>query len=103
MFGSFANVHVVLAGLTYTRLFSPTMINELRAAFSRTNNQTKGAFSGTDYTSQFGLPVSSTDPGPIGFPQIYSTGYQQIGPSNGTWAEVNSPSSTSSFRRIFRW
>ena len=34
VFGSSSNVHILLAGLTYTRLFAPTLINELRVAFS---------------------------------------------------------------------
>ncbi len=82
LFGSVGSTHVVLAGLNYTRLFTPTLINELRLAFTRTNSQTKGAFAGTNYTAQFGLPVSSTDPGLVGFPTISETGYQQIGPNN---------------------
>ena len=82
LFGATAFTHVVLAGLTYTRLFSPTLINELRVAFTRNNSQNRGGFSGTDYTSMFGLPVSTTNPGLIGFPEIYVTGYQQLGPAN---------------------
>ncbi len=82
LFGSIGSTHVVLAGVNYTHLFAPTLINELRLAFTRTNSQTKGAFAGTNYTAQFGLPVSSTDPGLVGFPTISETGYQQIGPNN---------------------
>ena len=82
LFGAIATTHTALAGLTYTRLFSPTLINELRVAFTRNNSQNKGGFSGTDYTSMFGLPVSTTNPGLIGFPEIEVTGYQQLGPAN---------------------
>jgi outer membrane receptor protein involved in Fe transport len=81
-FGAFANTHVAIAGLTYTRLFKPTLINELRIGYTRNNSQNKGNFAGTDYTSKFGLPVSTTDTGLIGFPTIGITNYQQIGPNN---------------------
>jgi hypothetical protein len=84
LFGSQGNTHIVLAGLTYTRLFTPTLINELRVAFTRTNSQSRGSFTGngTDYDALFGLPSSTTNPALIGFPQIVETGYQQIGPND---------------------
>ena len=82
LFGATAFTHTVLAGLTYTRLFSPTLINEFRLAFTRNNSQNRGGFSGSDYTSMFGLPVSSTNSALIGFPEIEVTGYQQLGPAN---------------------
>jgi hypothetical protein len=84
LFGSTGGAHILLAGLTYTRLFAPTLINELRVAFTRTNNRTQGSFvgNGTDYDALFGLPSSTTNPSLIGFPQISVTGYQQIGPSD---------------------
>ena len=82
LFGALTNTHVFLAGLTYTRLFAPTVINELRVAFTRTNSNSQGAFGGTNYNALFGLPVSTTNPSLVGFPEIFPTGYQQLGPAN---------------------
>ena len=84
LFGGIGHTHILLAGLTYTHIFAPTLINELRVAFTRTNSQSEGSFvgNGTDYDAQFGLPSSTTLPALVGFPQIQITGYQQIGPSD---------------------
>jgi outer membrane receptor protein involved in Fe transport len=84
LFGANANVHVALVGLTYTRLFSPTLINEFRLGYTRNNNQNAGAFAGTDYGAQFGIKLDGapTDKALIGFPSISPSGYQQLGPAN---------------------
>jgi outer membrane receptor protein involved in Fe transport len=84
LFGSNGSTHTVLAGLTYTHIFAPTLINEFRAAFNRTNSQSRGSFTGqgVDYDSQFGLPSSTTNPALVGFPQVNVVGYQQFGPSD---------------------
>ncbi len=80
----FGSTHVFLAGATYTRIFAPTLINELRVAFNRTNSQSRGGFTGqgVNYDTMFGLPISVTDPTLVGFPQVNITGYQQLGPSD---------------------
>lgn len=84
LFGAYADVHVTLVGLTYTRLFSPTLINEFRFGFTRTNNHNAGAFAGVDYGAKFGIHLdgATTDPSLIGFPEIVPSGYQQLGPAN---------------------
>ena len=101
LFGAFAGTHVVLTGLTYTRVFSPALINELRLGFTRTNSQNKGAFAGADYNSKFGLPVSTSDPGLIGFPTIFATGYQQLGPNSNF--PIIYYTNTSSLGDTFTW
>jgi outer membrane receptor protein involved in Fe transport len=81
LFGENTNAHVVLVGLTYTRLFTPTLINELRLGYTRNNSRQEGAFAGTNYNAKFGLPISTSDPSLLGFPLLYPTGYQQLGTS----------------------
>jgi outer membrane receptor protein involved in Fe transport len=80
LFGSHGNTTTTLVGLTYTRLFSPTLINELRLGFTRTAVDNLGAFQGTDYNAQFGIQGGTTDPHLIGFPLMVASGYQQLGP-----------------------
>ena len=82
LFGSTPNTTATLAGLTYTRLFRPTLINELRLGFTRTAVDDAGAFQGTDYNALFGIAGGTTDPHLIGFPEIVLSGYQQLGPGN---------------------
>lgn len=47
----------ILTGVTYTHLFTPTLINEFRGGFSRTYVVQQGFNAGTGYNAQFGLPV----------------------------------------------
>lgn len=57
-FSSFANhtnVSQSLGGITYTRMFSPSLINEARAGVSRTTNRKTADTVGTDYASQIGI------------------------------------------------
>ena len=82
LFGANGNTTATLAGLTYTRLFRPTLINELRLGFTRTAVDNLGAFQGTDYNALFGIAGGTTDPHLIGFPEITLSGYQQLGPGN---------------------
>ena len=79
LFGANQRNHTTLTGLNYTRLFRPELINELRVAFTRVDENDVGAFQGTDYNAQFGIPGLTTDPRLIGFPLIFISGYQQLG------------------------
>ena len=80
LFGVHGNTTTQLAGLTYTRLFSPALINELRLGYTRTASDNTGAFQGTNYNALFGIQGTTTDPHLIGFPTITPSGYQQLGP-----------------------
>jgi hypothetical protein len=88
LFGQQSNNRVSLAGLTDTHLFSPTLINEFRLAFDRNGGIAYGApGNATNYNAQFGIPGLTTNPLLIGFPEIYPSGYQQLGPGNNYPAE----------------
>ena len=68
-----------LAGLTYTHLFSPRLINEARFGLTRTVSSGGGDHQGIDYNARFGIPGLTTDPKLIGFPWIQMSGYEGLG------------------------
>jgi hypothetical protein len=78
-FVSFTRVHQSLAGLNYTRLFSPTLINEARLGFSRTDNHQVGNTMGHDYAGDWGLIGPTKDPQMVGFPLFKLTNYSSLG------------------------
>lgn len=63
---------------TYTHVFSPTTLNELRFGYSRYDENLYSLLNGTDYSTKYGMG-NITVPGyaaTIGYPQIYmGTGY----------------------------
>lgn len=67
-----------LTGVTFTHLFSPRLVNEARAGFSRTYVGQVGYNAGIDYNAKFGLP-GPTAPSLIGFPKLVVTNYAQLG------------------------
>ena len=80
--GSFRNIgtdYAMLAGLTYTRMIRPAVINELRFGLTRSISSTTGDHLGTDYNAQFGLAGAPRDPRVAGFPQIVVSGYESLG------------------------
>jgi hypothetical protein len=79
MFGQTVRNHQTLAGLTYTRTFSPAIVNETRFGFTRTDERDLGAHQGTDYNSQLGLPVGAGDPSLNGFPLFTITNFEALG------------------------
>jgi hypothetical protein len=79
MWGQYVVNHQTLTGLTYTRLFSASIINEARMGFSRTAERDLGVFQGIDYDAKFGIVGATTDPQLVGFPLIVASGYQQLG------------------------
>jgi hypothetical protein len=82
LFGQFSNNRQALAGLNYTRVFGPTLINEARLGFTRTDSVTTPAFQGTDYNAKFGITGTTTDPRMVGFPLIMLSGLLQLGPNS---------------------
>ena len=82
LFGSYNDTTPSLVGLTYTRVFRPTLINELRLGFTRNAVNDPGALQGKDYNALFGIEGGTTDPHLIGFQEIVLSGYQQLGPAN---------------------
>ncbi len=67
-----------LAGVTYTRLFRPTLINEARFGATRTTNGGTGGHQDRDYNALFGLPGPS-ESSLAGFPTVQITNYSYLG------------------------
>jgi hypothetical protein len=80
-FGVRRGDHQLLTGLTYTRVFSPTLVNEARFGYSRTPTFSIPFDQGTNYNAQLGMSGGPTDPKLIGFPEITISGYAQLGPA----------------------
>ncbi len=72
-----------LAGITYTRLFSPVMINEARFGYARTSTNERSVFAGRDFNAEFGIPGLTTDPDFVGFPRITIRDLMAIGDAEG--------------------
>ena len=68
-----------LAGLTYTHMSGPRLINEARFGLSRTISAGGGDHQGVDYNAKFGIPGLTTDPRMIGFPWVQISGYEGLG------------------------
>ena len=67
-----------LAGLSYTRLFRPTLINEARFGVSRTHNGGTGGHQDKNYNAMFGIP-GPTNPYLQGFPIVQISNYSYLG------------------------
>jgi len=79
LFGSHTGNHQMLTGLSYTRIFSATLINEFRAGLSRTANRQAHNNQGHDYASEWGLKGFTTDPFLTGFPRFVVTNMVELG------------------------
>ena len=79
LFGQTVRNHQTLTGMTYTRVFRPTLIGEARFGFSRTDERDTGTNQGTDYNGQFGMTGGPVDPRLIGFPLFSITNFEALG------------------------
>jgi len=79
LFGQVVRNHQTLAGLSYTRMFSPTLVNEMRFGMTRTDERDVGFHQGTDYNTLLGLPVGAGDASLIGFPLFSITNFEALG------------------------
>jgi hypothetical protein len=71
------------ASASYIHIFSPKLVNELRAGFNRfhLSYTLQGTGSDTNYGSKFGIPNSNSEPQQTGFPVISPANYEGIGQS----------------------
>lgn len=63
---------------TYTHVFSPTTLNELRFGYSKYDENLYSLLNGTDYSTKYGMGNITVPgyPATIGYPQVYmGTGY----------------------------
>lgn len=79
LFGQWVTNHQTLAGITYTHMFSPALINDLRLGFARTVEHDLGPYQGTDFNRSFGLTGTTGDPKLVGFPLFAIAGIQELG------------------------
>ena len=79
LFGLKVNSHPTVAGIIYTRMISPSIINEARVGFDRSAENDVGVHQGTDYAAQFGIPGTTTDPKLIGLPLFSISGMATLG------------------------
>jgi outer membrane receptor protein involved in Fe transport len=86
-FGNYIRDDREMGGLTYTRIFSPTLILDLRGGIARTSERehilSDGGFGLPQETfptaAQLGMQGSTTDPMFAGFPKINVTNYLGLG------------------------
>ena len=83
LFGSLANSLSTLAGVTYTRVLGPTLVNEARAGFVRMSDHEASVYAGQDINAQLGLPSITDDPHLVGFPRFTVLNLAAIGDSTG--------------------
>lgn len=83
-FGTLQDQRNWLAGITVTRIFSPLLINEFRAGFSRTANHDVGVHAGRDYNAEFGIPGATSDPKLVGFPRVTIRDLMALGDDDDT-------------------
>jgi outer membrane receptor protein involved in Fe transport len=70
IFGTREGVHQSLAGLNWTYIVTPALLNEARMGFSRTANRQRSVWAGQDIAEQLGIPGTTTDPDLVGFPRF---------------------------------
>jgi hypothetical protein len=80
-FGATTNNAQSLYGISDTRIFSSTLVNEARFGLTRTTNNELSAHAGTNWASQLGIAGTTTDPSLAGFPKFSITGFETIGDS----------------------
>jgi hypothetical protein len=69
LFGNRTPTELSLGGVTWTRLWTPTLIHELRVGFSRQKQNAYSIHQGTNWNATLGLP-SPASPAAYGFPRI---------------------------------
>jgi len=68
-------------GISEVHIFTPNLINELRAGLTRTKDAEVGGLAGTNWAVEFGIPGTTTDPSLVDFPTFKLTGYETLGDS----------------------
>jgi hypothetical protein len=80
-FGATTSTGQALYGISETRIFTPTLINEFRMGLTRTIDAELSAHAGTNWAANYGIPGTTTDPSLEGFPKFSVTGFETIGDS----------------------
>jgi hypothetical protein len=80
-FGATTNTTQELYGVSETRVFTPTLINEFRGGLTRTLDAELSTHAGVNYAQRLGISGTTLDPSLEGFPKFSVTGYETIGDS----------------------
>lgn len=78
-----------LLGVDYTHMFSPTLLTEFRAGFSRNATVEHEKFQGQDIAGELGIPGTTKDPYLMGFPLFTVQDYLPIGAAAGQPVEYH--------------
>ena len=79
-FGIWSVNRYSMVSINYTRMISNSMVNEVRASFTRTREaETKTLYSSRDFGGEFGITPPTNDPILFGFPSIAITGIETFG------------------------
>jgi len=80
-FGATTKTGQALYGISETRIFSPSTVNEFRIGLTRTKDAETSAHTGTNWAAQYGIPGTTTDVNLEGFPKFSVTGFETLGDS----------------------
>ncbi len=79
IFGNLVASNQLLAGLTHTRMFSSSLINEFRFGLTRQSQNEHSVNAGHDFAADFALPGTTKEPELLGFPRVVVTDYMVLG------------------------
>jgi hypothetical protein len=78
-----------LAGIDYTHMFTPTLLTEVRAGYSRGATNESTAFQGQDIAGSLGITGVTTDPELQGWPRVTIQDYVSLGSVAGQPAKYH--------------
>jgi outer membrane receptor protein involved in Fe transport len=80
-FGATTDNVQALYGISETRIFTPTIVNEARIGLTRTTNNQLSVHRGRNWAATYGIPGTTDDLSLAGFPKFSITGYETLGDS----------------------
>src|SRR5579859_1441226 len=81
-FGSTTRRTDSLYGISETRIFTPTLINEFHVGLTRTTSHQVSNDAGTNFAAQLGIPGTTNNPILESFPSFTITGFSTVGDSH---------------------
>ncbi|HTD21159.1 MAG TPA: TonB-dependent receptor [Terriglobales bacterium] len=81
-FGSTTRRGDAIYGISETRIFTPTLINEFHVGLTRSTSHQVSADAGTNFAAQLGIPGTTNNPALEGFPSFSITGFATVGDSH---------------------
>ena len=81
LFGATTDTAQALYGISETRVFTPTLVNEIRMGLTRTTDTEVSSHAGTNWAAKLGIPGTTTDATLEAFPKFSITGFETLGDS----------------------